>query len=81
MEGALPSVIGGLVDRPVVAVPTSSKDALEKVRRLAPVDEAVSLVIGSEGGYAVARSYKDFHDMKDDEVLKLAKEAYAAAAK
>jgi hypothetical protein len=23
MEGALPSVIGGLVDRPVIAVPTS----------------------------------------------------------
>jgi pyridinium-3,5-biscarboxylic acid mononucleotide synthase len=23
MEGALPSVVGGLVDRPVVAVPTS----------------------------------------------------------
>lgn len=61
----------------VVAVPTSSRSAIETVKAKAPVDEVVSLVVSDEYSYAVAMSYKDFHDMKDGEVMEWIEKAYS----
>ncbi len=64
----------------VVAVPTSSRSAFETVRGKAPVDEVVSLVVSDEYSYAVAMSYRDFHDMKDEEVLEWMEKAYSVSS-
>lgn len=59
----------------VAAVPTSSASAFELVKNCVVVNEVVSLVVSHALSYAVAASYNDFHDMKDEEVLKQIKEA------
>ncbi len=64
----------------IVAVPTSSASAVETVKARAPVDEVISLVASTAYSYAVAMSYKDFHDMKDDDVMQWVEKAYSVSA-
>ncbi len=64
----------------VAAVPTSSRSAFELLRGRAEVDEVVSLVVSDAYSYAVAMSYRDFHDMKDEEVLDCIKRGNEASA-
>lgn len=52
-----------------VAVPTASKDSVRRIED--EVDEVVCLNIRSGPTFAVARAYKDWHDLSDDEVVEI----------
>ena len=58
----------------IVAVPTASSGAIEL---LAPeVDEIICLNIRSGSSFAVADAYENWHDLTDEEVLKILKEKW-----
>jgi putative phosphoribosyl transferase len=56
----------------IVAVPTASLGAIELLAL--EVDEIVCLNIRSKPSFAVAEAYKNWHDLTDEEVLKILSE-------
>ena len=72
MLTAARSIIKSGPEKLIVAVPTASLGAIEL---LAPeVDEIVCLNVRSSLSFAVAEAYENWHDLSDEEVLKLLKE-------
>ncbi len=68
MLAAVRSLRKSLPEKIVVAVPTASLGAIDLLR--SEVDEIVCLNIRS-GSFAVADAYESWHDLADEEVLKV----------
>jgi predicted phosphoribosyltransferase len=69
MRVAAPWVRGMKPERVIAAVPTGSARTVEVMRE--EVDEIVCLNVRSGYRFAVAEAYRHWHDLSDDEVLRI----------
>lgn len=72
MMAAVQSVRRRRPDRIVVAVPATSKTAMERVSQI--VDELVALAVGSTAKFFIADFYQYWHDLSDNEAAQCLKE-------